>query len=339
MNSVERVKTALRLGQPDRVPVLEFTFDEGVARAMVPGCHDVADAMDRVGFDSVGCGARFDRLREWPDGRYQDEWGVTYKVNTEAVAHPLEGPVKTLADARAYTPPDPDAPGRLGLLPELVERYKGRRAITFHHRAAFMWAAYLCGLDHMLTDMLVEPEKAEILMDKALETNMGIVRNAIRAGADVIVLGDDYAHNNGPLMSPAVFAQFIQPRLTRMIDMIHEEGALCIKHTDGRIYDLLDMLVAAGPDGLNPFEPVAGMELARVKRLVGGKVCITGNIDCGELLSHGSVAQVREAVRQAIADAAAGGGYILTSSNSVHSSCNPDNIRAMVEACHEFGAY
>src|SRR6056297_3461063 len=167
MNSVERVQTALRLGQPDRVPVLEFTFDEDVARAMVPGCRDVADAMDRVGFDSVGCGARFERVREWPDGRYQDEWGVIYKVNREAVAHPLEGPVHTLEAARAYTPPDPGAPGRLGLLPELVDRYKGRRAITFHHRAAFMWAAYLCGLDQMLVDMLIEPEKAEILMDKA----------------------------------------------------------------------------------------------------------------------------------------------------------------------------
>ena len=47
------------------------------------------------------------------------------------------------------------------------------------------------------------------------------------------------------------------------------EGALCIKHTDGNIYLLLDMIVSAGPDGLNPIEPVAGMELSKVKELVG----------------------------------------------------------------------
>jgi len=44
-------------------------------------------------------------------------------------------------------------------------------------------------------------------------------------------------------------------------------------------------------------------------------------------------------LRQAIADAAPGGGYILTSSNSIHSSCNPRNFVAMIRACHEFGQY
>jgi uroporphyrinogen decarboxylase len=56
-------------------------------------------------------------------------------------------------------------------------------------------------------------------------------------------------------------------------------------------------------------------------------------------LPHGTTEQVREAVRQAIADAAPGGGYILCSSNSIHSSCNPQNFVEMVRACHEFGKY
>lgn len=79
--------------------------------------------------------------------------------------------------------------------------------------------------------------------------------------------------------------------------------------------------------------------MKKVKKLVGDKVCLTGNIDCAHLLPHGTPEQVREAVRQAIADAALGGGYILTSSNSIHSSCNPQNFVAMVRACQEFGKY
>jgi uroporphyrinogen decarboxylase len=244
-----------------------------------------------------------------------------------------------LADARAYAPPDPDHPDRLGKLPDLVRRYKGRRAILFHHRAAFMWSAYLMGIDNLLMDFLAEPELAEIVLDKVLECNLRIVRRAIRAGAEVIILGDDYAGNHGPMMSPAVFATFLLPRLRKMIDMIHEEGAFCIKHSDGNLYPLLDMIVSAGPDGLNPIEPVAGMELRRVKELVGDRVCLVGNIDCAHLLPHGTVEQVRDAVRQAIADAAAGGGYMLSSSNSIHSSCNAGNFTAMIVAAHEFGRY
>ncbi len=339
MNSVERVHTALRLGQPDRVPVIEFVVDEKVARAAVPDCRDVADCMDRLDMDGVGCGARFEVVSRNPDGSYVDEWGVTYKQSPEAVAHPHRGPIATIEDAAAYEPPDPETPHRLDKLPDLVSRYKGRRAICFHHRAAFMWSAYLMGLDNILMHMLDEPELVEMTMEKVLRCNMRIVQRAIRAGAEVIILGDDYAGNSGPMMSPDLFRQFILPPLKRMVDMIHEEGALCIKHSDGDLYPLLDMIVSAGPNGINPIEPVAGMELKKVKALYGDRVCITGNIDCAHLLPHGTPEQVRGAVRQAIADAAAGGGYILTSSNSIHSSCRAENLVAMVSACHEFGGY
>lgn len=339
MNSVERVHTALKLGQPDRVPVLEFVVDEKVARAAVPGCRDVADCMDRLDMDGIGCGALFEKVRDNPDGSYTDEWGVSYMPGPEAVAHPLRGPIETLEDARAYVPPDPDAPHRLGKLPDLVARYKGKRAICFHHRAAFMWSAYLMGLDNMLMNFIAEPELVELTMEKVLRCNMRIVQRAIRAGAEVIILGDDYAGNHGPMMSPELFRRFILSPLKKMIAMIHDEGALCIKHSDGDLYPLLDMIISAGPDGINPIEPVAGMELKKVKQLVGDKVCLTGNICCAHLLPHGTPEQVREAVRQAITDAGPGGGYILCSSNSIHSSCRPENFVAMVRACHEFGRY
>jgi uroporphyrinogen decarboxylase len=339
LTSAQRVHTALRNEQPDRVPVLEFLIDDSVARAAAPGCTDVADAMDRLGMDGVGCGARFERTEQHADGSFVDEWGVLYKPNSEAVAHPVRGPIRSQADAESWRPPDPDAPGRLGVLPDLVRRYKGRRAICFHHRAAFMWAAYLMDIDQLLMAMLAEPDLAERVLDTVLDANLRVVRNAIRAGAEVIVLGDDYAHNHGPMMSPAVFERLILPRLRRMIDLIHDEGALCIKHSDGNIYPILDLIVDAGPDGLNPIEPAAGMELGEVKRRVGDRVCLVGNIDCGQLLPHGTPGEVRDAVRRAIADAAAGGGYIVSSSNSIHSTCRPENLAAMVDAAHAFGRY
>ncbi len=339
MNSVERVQTALRLGKPDRVPVLELSVDEKVARAAVPGCRDVADCMDRLDMDGVACGADFKTVSQNADGSFVDEWGVTYFPNAEAQAHPVRGPIVTLDDARSWTPPDPGATYRLGKLPELVSRYKGKRAILFHHRAAFMWSVFLMGFDNLLMNILAEPELVDFVMEKVLRCNMEIVRRAIRAGADVISLGDDYAGNNGPFMSPNHFRRFILPRLRRMIALIHEEGALCIKHSDGNLYPILDMIVSAKPDCINPIEAAAGMQLKRVKQLVGKKVCIAGNVDCAHLLPHGTPDEVREAVREAIADGAPGGGYILTSSNSIHSSCAPKNFVAMVLACHEFGQY
>ena len=202
-----------------------------------------------------------------------------------------------------------------------------------------MWSAYLMGLDNLLASFLIEPDMAGLVMDKVLECNMAIVRNAIRAGAEIIVLGDDYAHNGGPMMSPAVFERFILPRLAEMVKLIRNEGAFCIKHSDGDIYPLLETIVSTGCHGINPVEPIAGMDLATVKRLVGDRVCITGNIDCARLLPFGAPEQVEQAVVQAIADAGKGGGYILTSSNSIHSSVRPENLVAMIRAAQKHGRY
>lgn len=338
MNSAERVFAAMERKQPDRVPIIEFVVDEKIRRALYPDAVEIGAFSERIGLDAVGTGLQFRRHDE-KDGTFYDEWGVFYHLTPEAVSHPVKGPVATEEDLEDWTPPDPEAPWRLGNLPELVDRYKGDKAVILHHRAAFMWSAYVTGLDNLLLNFALNPPFAHRLLDKVLEANMAMVRRAVRAGAEIIVLGDDYAHNFGPMMSPAHFAEFIEPRLCRMIDAIHEEGAYCIKHSDGNLWKILDPIVAAGPDALNPIEPVAGMAVKEVKDAYGDRVCVIGNIDCGALLSHGSVEEVEEAVRTCIADGAPGGGFILSSSNSIHSSVNPRNYLAMVEAGKRYGAY
>ena len=61
--------------------------------------------------------------------------------------------------------------------------------------------------------MPLEPAFVEALMDMVLETNIAIARRAVGADADVIILGDDYACNAGPMMSPELFDKMIRPRL------------------------------------------------------------------------------------------------------------------------------
>lgn len=338
MNCAERVLAALRLQQPDRVPIIESVVDEKVRRALFPREVETGAFSDAIGLDAVGAGVHYRRRDETADG-YTDEWGVYYRKSAEALSHPVRGPVRCLDDLRGYTPPDPEAPWRLGELPGLLARYKGRKAVTLHHRAAFMWSAYLAGLDHLLLAFADDPEFAHGLLDVVLETNIAVTRRAVRAGVDIVILGDDYAHNFAPMMSPAHFAEFIQPRLKKAVAAIHEEGALCIKHSDGNLWPILDGIVAAGPDAINPLEPVAGMDIGRVKAAYGDRVCLVGNIDCGQLLSHGTPQQVEVAVRECIAAAAPGGGFILSSSNSIHSSVDPDNYLTMVRAGRKFGAY
>ncbi|MDP7740200.1 MAG: uroporphyrinogen decarboxylase family protein [Lentisphaeria bacterium] len=338
MNSPERVFAALELKEPDQVPIMESVVDKRIRQAIYPDTVESGAFSVRIGLDTVSSGLEFRRHDETPDSHY-DEWGVFYRISPEEMFHPVKGPVETMADLQSWSPPDPEAPWRLGALPELIERYKGEKAIVLHHRAAFMWAAYVANLDHLLLSFAIDPELAHALMDKVLEANIAMVRRAIRAGVEIVTLGDDYAHNFGPMMSPAHFRTFIFPRLKRMIDVIREEGAYCIKHSDGNLWPILDMIIEAGPHAINPIEPVAGMDIAEVKRKHGHQVCLVGNIDCGELLSHGTTEEVEQAVRCCIRDAGQGGGFILSSSNSIHSSVKPENFATMVLAGQKYGKY
>lgn len=336
--SSERVRAALTGAQVDRVPIVEFVVDPKVAFALMPGARDVAEACDHLGLDSVGSLAKFLRVAEG-DGKFVDEWGVTYGAGPHVVAHPVRGPITGRDDLARWTPPDPDAPYRFEALRDVVARYKGKRAILFHHRVAFMYSAFLVGLDRLLELFYEDPGFVHELFERVVTVNERIIRNAIRAGAEVVSLGDDYASNQAPLFSPRMFREFVLPYLQRVVNAIHEEGALAVKHTDGNIWPILADIVNTGVDGLHPLEPVAGMDLGEVKRAFGDRVCLIGNIDCGELLCSGTTEEVETAVREAIRVAAPGGRYMLSSSNSVHAGVKPENYKAMIEAGRRYGDY
>jgi uroporphyrinogen decarboxylase len=90
-------------------------------------------------------------------------------------------------------------------------------------------------------------------------------------------------------------------------------------------------------NGLHPLEP-GPMDLAAVKSLYGDRLCLVGNVSV-DTLSAGTPAQVRQLVRQCIADGGPGGGYMISSSNSIPAYARPENVRAMAEAIRELGAY
>jgi uroporphyrinogen decarboxylase len=290
MNSRERVFAALERQEPDRVPVVEWVIDPHVMEGIYPG-STYLEFVDRMGLDAAGPNTAYDFQTgmDWVDRDkriLRDKWGVIRQFTSEVVAYPLQGPIKTLADARAYKPPDPQAEGALGILPQVVERFKGKKAIIWFGHDAFINPCYLHGMDNVLRDYALDPDLSRALVEISVEFEAEMARRAIKAGAEIVVLGDDYAWKKGPLMSPAHFEEFILPGLQQVVKATKDEGGFCVKHTDGNIYPILDMIVDTGIDAINPLEPVAGMDIADVKRRYGDRVCVVGNIDCGELLSR-----------------------------------------------------
>jgi uroporphyrinogen decarboxylase len=122
------------------------------------------------------------------------------------------------------------------------------------------------------------------------------------------------------------------------VEYAHGKGLKIIKHSDGNIWSIVDDLVGIGFDGIHPIQPQC-MDIGEVKKHLGKKACIIGNIDCQELLPEGTPDEVDKVVRETIKTASPGGGYIISSSNSIHPGVKPENYVAMIEAVHKYGEY
>ena len=114
---------------------------------------------------------------------------------------------------------------------------------------------------------------------------------------------------------------------------------MVIKHTDGNLWPILDLLVASGIDCLDPIDPQAGMDLGEVKAKYGHRLALKGNVDCTHLMSFGEPDDVVAATKEALRQGMPGGGYILSSSNSIHASVKPENYKAMMDTLKEYGHY
>ena len=339
MNGKERVLCTLAGEQPDCVPIGEMVIDRKVIDGFGKGYRDVVEFALGEGLGLVGGVTKFNTVKTFSDGTFVDEWGCTYGKSQDFIAHPIKGPISTEEDLERHEFPDPEAPHRLADLSELIRKADNRVAVNFHCRVAFMWSVFLMGMENLLMTMALNPDFAHRLFKRVADINIRIIQRAVEAGADTISLGDDYCSNKGPMMSPAMFREFLVPNLRRAVEAIHQGGARCIKHSDGNLWPILDDIVGTGVDCINPLEPVANMDMAEVKKRYGDRVCLMGNIDCGELLCHGSVEEVRQAVADCIGKGGRGGGLIVSSSNSIHSGVTPGNYAAMIEAVHAHGTY
>jgi uroporphyrinogen decarboxylase len=356
MTGYERFMTALlRKGEPDRVPLWELIVNEPTLSAW--GAKSLEEFMEMEDLDGITI---FEDMKLEPLGSAEqkelvwrgrtilagtrqvvrDEWGIIWGITDFGIPYPIDGPIKEPADLKTYTPPAPEAPHRLQSLREAVKKFKGRRAIVFLTHDGFEFPHYLRGgMENLLLDYYDNPRLAHELAEMVIDYKVRLMRKAIREGADAVVSGDDYANQHGTVMSPQHFRQFVLPYLKRSIDAAHDEGVPFIKHTDGNIWAILDDMVQAGIDALDPIEPAAGMDIGEVKAKYGDRIAVIGNVDCSFVLTRGTVEEVEEAVKETIAKASPGGGHILASSNSIHPAVKPENYKAMVKAARRYGRY
>jgi uroporphyrinogen decarboxylase len=342
MTGLERVLTALKLKEPDVVPHFERVA-KTVREAILPGASE-EDFIEHMDLD----GLRFiDRTHSWSYEMVdenkrikKDQWGGFVRYTTEDNPVPMEPAIKSEKDLDAYVAPDPDQPWRYEYLKKVVKRFKGQRAIVVGVTDVFA-----LGRENFLGDinyfraMVKNTDMIERANEIILDYQLRYMKNCIESGVDLFWVNGDWAMTEKPMVSRKFTERFLAPPLKKLVDFAHSRGVPVVKHTDGNIWPIYDVIIDSGIDGLHPIDPMAGMDIGEAKSKFGDKVCLCGNVSCAFSLVSGTAEEVRRETREVIRKAGKGGGLICMSSNSVHSGVKPENYVAMVNAIREFGRY
>ncbi len=142
--------------------------------------------------------------------------------------------------------------------------------------------------------------------------------------------------------SPAMFRELALPVLKHVTELAYDLGIPTHVHSCGPETELVKM--AAEETMLtiiDPLEvpPMGDCDLAELKRRYGHDIMLKGNLHTTRVMLHGSVDDVVAASMQAIDDAAAGGGFVLSTGDQCGRDTPDENIRAMVETARTYGRY
>ena len=376
MNHRERFFTALELKTPDYVPVTDVALDPSIVEAVLQkemgfglpkfgrdvlsltgGSESWESALNyrlalieacrKLGFDAVPALSDYsltDKKFEpkfIDDKKFIDRWGRILQTNLEAkTTYFVGGIVNTPEDLENYEPPDAFDPDFFEMMERVLNPIRGEDIVIMAqcHSSWHMAFQVRGGIDKIAIDFYRNPKFAKELLDKIAKACQRFAEAMIEAGIDVLFVTDDYAYNHGPLISPKLFREYELPNLKKIVDIGKRHGIPVLKHSDGNLYPILDDIINTGIDGLHPIEPGA-MDLRDVKERYGDRICLLGSVDCRYVLPFGGEEDVRRDVRRCIDAAAKDGGFILTSSNSIHANVKVENIYTMVDEARKYGKY
>jgi len=337
MTSRERVLLALAHEQPDRVPRDFWAEPPTMARLFAHlGHRDEERLLRELGIDCR-------HLSVEPDARsiggdvWQTMWGERFVYRDtpwgpmrEDLPGALAG-AEALAEVEGFDWPSPALLDHAAL-PGLCARHE-QFALIYGFADIWQRPALVRGWEQFFLDMAQRPEIAHALCRRFTDFYLeDYARAAAATGGriDIYLVISDLGSQRGPLISLAMFREFVAPCLRQMCDRIHDLGGKVLFHSCGAVAGFIPELIEAGVDILDPIQPTdPEMAPERLKARFGDRLCFHGGIDMQRLLPRGTPEEVTAEARRYCDVLGAGGGYILSPAHLFQPDVPPENVLAM----------
>jgi hypothetical protein len=267
-----------------------------------------------------GDGGLYVRHKDQDFGRHTIEWPVRGRKDWDR----LKG-AHLRADDPARFPKD---------WPAEVERFRDRDfPLQLTHGGVYGFARNMLGDEALAYAFYDEPALVHDIMDSYTDMAIAVWEKMTPAvDFDLIECWEDMASRNGPLISPAMFREFLAPNFRKIAEFARRHGIeIILVDSDGRVEDLTGWMLEAGVTALYPYEAQAGNDLDRVRRR-HPKVGVIGG------LNKNAMAAGKDAIDREIEKARKlirGGRFIPGPDHFVLSDVTFENYRYFMERLRE----
>jgi uroporphyrinogen decarboxylase len=345
MTPKERWLAVLSRKNPDRIPMDYWATPETTAMVLKHlGCSTEWDMCRKLHVDMPikvkpeYAGPSFPEDYDVFGCRYRQ---VNYGTGTyrECIYHPLAMYDSIEEVEKNYHWPNPDWWDYSSIYSQ-IER-KDDFPILAGHYEPFLIYKDLRGQEKAFIDLVENPELVHLCLDKLFDlgfTEIQRMYEQIPGKVMLTYVAEDMGGQEDLMMSLAHIREFLLPKMKRVIDFIHNQGAFAFHHNDGSIRRILPDMIAAGIDILNPIQwRSTNMGREGIKKDFGNDVVLHGAMDNQHTLPFGSVEDVKAEVLENLEILGANGGYILAPCHNIQPITPVENILAMYETGYENG--
>ncbi len=276
-------------------------------------------------------------------GTYIDIWGVAHEpgsresMHMTRMRHPLAR-IDSLQQLMEYPFPDYRAANGDHQKKQVDEIHAAGFAAGGHMECT-IWETswYMRSMEELMMDMKTEDVKAEYLLDRVTENSCHRAAAYARAGVDIIYMGDDIGMQSRTMMSREMYRTWLKPRLKKVIDAARKikPDIIIHYHSCGYVKPLINDLIEAGIDVLNPVQPEC-MSFEEIHSEFGDRLSFDGTIGTQTTMPFGTPEDVRREVHRNLEIAGDKGGLFCTPTHVLEPEVPWENIIAYVEACKEF---
>lgn len=324
MTAKERVMTALNFQRPNRIPRFDNFWVEFKDKCVeeLDLSKDV-DLTDYFGVDitiAIADETPFPTKREIISESKgskieRDSWGRVLRTTSDVYFYEeLDVVIKEKKDLDNIVFDSPYLDSRYERFVKRANALREKRCVFCKTGGPYLRTTYLRGEKEFLMDIAGDPEFAKALADRMADHIIEIGKESLRRGNlydTGLWIYDDMAYNDGTMMSPASFEKVFLPAYRRMVKAFRDAGAAkVILHSDGNIAPVLDMLIDAGIEGINPVEPRAGLHVPSLRKKYGEKLSLIGGMCNSLVLPNGDRAEIESAAEEII-EVGKDGGVVI----------------------------